>query len=45
MNGVRSVMLRRWNDAKMDTLDAKVDGSTLQIREQRQEMRKVSTIA
>lgn len=34
-----SVMLERWNDDKMDALDAKVDDLSSLMREQRQEMR------
>lgn len=33
------VMLERWNDDKMDALDAKVDGLGDRMRELRQEMR------
>ena len=33
------VMLERWNDDRMDALDAKVDGLSGQLREQRQETR------
>jgi|GEM_PF-1937542 len=33
------VMLERWNDDKMDALDAKVDGLNSLMREQRKEMR------
>ena len=36
-----AVMLERWNDDKMDALDAKVDGLGGQMREQRQEMREL----
>ena len=32
------VMLERWNDDKMDALDAKVDDLSSLMREQRQEM-------
>jgi hypothetical protein len=32
------VMLKRWNDDKMDSLAAKVDGIEAQLREQRQEL-------
>ena len=34
-----TVMLERWNDDKMDALDAKVDGLSSLMHEQRQEMR------
>jgi len=33
------MMLERWNDDKMDALDAKVDGLSSLMREQRGEMR------
>ncbi|HEX6665088.1 MAG TPA: hypothetical protein VF081_00655 [Solirubrobacterales bacterium] len=33
------VMLERWNDDKMDALDAKVDGLTLELREQGRDMK------
>jgi phosphoglycerate-specific signal transduction histidine kinase len=33
-----SVMLERWNDDKMDSLAAKVDGLGKELREQRQEL-------
>lgn len=33
------VMLERWNDDKMDALDAKVDGLDRELREQRHEMK------
>jgi hypothetical protein len=34
-----SVMLERWNDDKMDSLAAKVDGLGKELREQRKELR------
>jgi hypothetical protein len=34
-----SVMLERWNDDKMDALDAKVDRLAIELREQRGEMK------
>lgn len=33
------VMLERWNDDKMDALEAKVDAVLAELREQRQEMK------
>jgi hypothetical protein len=34
-----AMMLERWNDDKMDALDAKVDGLDTDMRELRQEMK------
>lgn len=36
---IMPVMLERWNDDKMDALDAKVDGLDTDMREMRQEMK------
>jgi hypothetical protein len=36
-----AVMLERWNDDRMDALEAKVDGLGEQMREQRREMREL----
>ena len=38
-----TVMLERWNDDKMDALDAKVDDLSSLMGEQRQEMREQRT--
>jgi len=37
------VMLERWNDDRMDALDAKVDDLSSLMREQRREMREQRT--